>query len=281
MTVVAASGTVFEATVTDAPPNMVGTIGVQVQDGQGVATVPRTTDGIVESPAGSGFYTATLTAPLDVGQYLIVWDTGGTEPEFAVEELLVEASIADDVEVFLDGILGKAAVNDTTYTAEMKQRAIEVALTAIERRCERKFRGEVVTFTADGTGHTLLRLPCRDLLSVQAIGFRGTDQVVSLADIAVDRSGTLRLSNGDRWPEGDQAVTVTVTRGGTMPVDVARAVALLASSIIVDGPFDDRGYGVTDDAGFVRLLTAGVGGAGFSIPEVEALVRRYRVPGVS
>jgi hypothetical protein len=280
MTVVAASGTVFEATVTDAPPNMVGEIGVQIQDGQGVATVPRTTDGIVESPAASGFYTATLTAPIEVGQYLIVWDTGGPEPEFAVEDLLVEASIADDVEVFLDGILGKAAVNDTTYTAEMKQRAIEVALSAIERACDRRFRALVETYTVDADGGTAVQLPCRDLLAVQSVTLRDTDQVVLLADLVADRAGTVRITDGNFWPQGQQNVTVTVTRGGTMPIDVARAVALLASSIIVDGPFDDRGYGVNDDAGFVRLLTAGVGGAGFSIPEVEALVRRYRLPGV-
>lgn len=62
------------------------------------------------------------------------------------------------------------------------------------------------------------------------------------------------------------------------PDDVTRAVAILASSIVTKGPWDDRGYVVGDDGGTQRLLTAGVGKAMFSIPEVEACARRYRIP---
>lgn len=65
------------------------------------------------------------------------------------------------------------------------------------------------------------------------------------------------------------------------PEDVTRAVAVLASAVAVAGPWDDRGYAVGDDAGTVRLLTAGVGRARFSIPEVEATARRYRIPVVA
>lgn len=80
------------------------------------------------------------------------------------------------------------------------------------------------------------------------------------------------------WPDGTP-VTVAYEHGmDRPPEDVTRAVAILASSISVKGPWDDRGYVVGDDGGMQRLLTAGVGRAMFSIPEVEACARRYRVP---
>ncbi|WP_320672379.1 hypothetical protein [Patulibacter defluvii] len=64
------------------------------------------------------------------------------------------------------------------------------------------------------------------------------------------------------------------------PADVTRAVAILASSIAVAGPWDDRGVALLGDMP-ARMLTAGVGRTKFSIPEVEAAARRYRVPTIA
>jgi hypothetical protein len=81
-------------------------------------------------------------------------------------------------------------------------------------------------------------------------------------------------------PLTDGTATYTYVRGlPAPPEDVTRAVAILASSYMADGPFDDRGYAMSDDGGSVRLLTAGVGRAMFSIPIVEATARRHRIPG--
>jgi hypothetical protein len=94
MTLTAVAGRPFEATVTDAPSGLVGVLGVAITDGDGGQPLPRTTEGIVESPSGSGVYTASLTAPDEPGDYVIVWDTGGSEPEFTVDDLLVLAAPA-------------------------------------------------------------------------------------------------------------------------------------------------------------------------------------------
>jgi hypothetical protein len=51
--------------------------------------------------------------------------------------------------------------------------------------------------------------------------------------------------------------------------------------MLVDGPWDDRGYGVVDEGGFARLLTAGVSGASFSIPEVQAALIRHGNPTIA
>lgn len=82
----------FEASAFNFTTGLVGTIGVRVVDGQGGTSIARTTSGIVESPSGSGVYTATLTAPADVGQYEVVWDDAGSPTRWAAEDLTVTAS---------------------------------------------------------------------------------------------------------------------------------------------------------------------------------------------
>src|SRR4051812_41290245 len=94
MSLQASAGLPFEATLDNAPTGLLGTLGLQIQDGAGVAVVGRTTTGIVESPAGSGVYTATVTAPTTSGAYVIVWDTGGSFPVFATEDLTVTGPVA-------------------------------------------------------------------------------------------------------------------------------------------------------------------------------------------
>lgn len=82
----------MEATASGFNSGLVGTIGVRVTDGQGGTTIARTTSGIVESPAGSGIYTATFTSPSVVGQFEVVWDDGGSPATWAAEDLTVTAS---------------------------------------------------------------------------------------------------------------------------------------------------------------------------------------------
>jgi phage gp36-like protein len=84
-------GASFEATLDNAPAGLVGTLGIRVTHDSATVTA-RTTAGIVEYPAGSGVYTATLTAPSTEGDYRIVWDTGGLTPSWASEDLEVVAN---------------------------------------------------------------------------------------------------------------------------------------------------------------------------------------------
>lgn len=84
--------TSFESTATGFTSGLTGTIGVRVTDGVGGTTIARTTSGIVETPAGSGVYVATLTAPASVGQYQVTWDDGGSPTTWAAEELTITAT---------------------------------------------------------------------------------------------------------------------------------------------------------------------------------------------
>lgn len=90
MSIYVAPSTQFEATATGFPSNLAGTIGVRIVDNTGTTVVARTTSGVLEHPAGSGLYAKTLTSPTVPGQYSVVWDTGGTDVSWAVEELVVQ-----------------------------------------------------------------------------------------------------------------------------------------------------------------------------------------------
>lgn len=87
--IVTAPSVSVEAVAEGFATGLVGTIGVRVLDGQGGTTLARTTSGILETPAASGIYTATFTAPATAGQYVVVWDDG---VQFASEQLQVTAT---------------------------------------------------------------------------------------------------------------------------------------------------------------------------------------------
>lgn len=98
-TIYARSGKPFFSELDNAPTGLVGTIGVQVlRKSDNVAVVARTTTGIVESPAGSGRYVFSGTAPLAAGSYTVFWDQGSVTPETtAADDLEVVTSASVDV----------------------------------------------------------------------------------------------------------------------------------------------------------------------------------------
>lgn len=124
MSIYAAPGTSFEATSSNVTTGLTGTIGVRIMDGQGNTSLARATTNIVESPAGSGIYTATITAPETAGTYNVVWDTGGGSPRWAVEELNITSSAPATVSPSGEDLTTLAAVrrflqkNDATNTTQ-------------------------------------------------------------------------------------------------------------------------------------------------------------------
>ena len=87
-------GATFECTVDSPTTGLVGTITVKIEDGIGATVTPATTSGIVESPAGSGIYNATLTAPVTGGYYVVVWDDGTHTPAGMTAESVEVTSTA-------------------------------------------------------------------------------------------------------------------------------------------------------------------------------------------
>jgi hypothetical protein len=89
MSIYVAPNATFEAVAANFPTGIVGTIGVRLVDNSGATVTARTTAGITEHPAASGIYAVTLTSPVVAGQYSVVWDTGGSDVSWAVEEVVV------------------------------------------------------------------------------------------------------------------------------------------------------------------------------------------------
>src|SRR4051794_23381022 len=90
-----APGVTFETTLSGAPTGLVGTLGIRILDNAGGTALARTTAGIAEFPAGSGFYAVTLTAPSTAGQYTVMWDTGSVSPSTTfTDDLIVTSSAA-------------------------------------------------------------------------------------------------------------------------------------------------------------------------------------------
>lgn len=83
-------GSTFATVLEGAPTGLAGTIGVRIENPDGSNHTPRASAGIVELEAGSGAYAKSdLVAPSTAGTYIVLWDTGGSSPTFATEELRV------------------------------------------------------------------------------------------------------------------------------------------------------------------------------------------------
>jgi hypothetical protein len=123
----ATAGQAVTAVAAGAPSGLVGTIGVRiVQQATGTTVVGRTTAGITEPVSGSGIYTAQLTAPNTIANYIIVWDTGTVTPQtVSTEELQVLQSLptvgivggGSPVNELIEAILGEGAFDASEQQA--------------------------------------------------------------------------------------------------------------------------------------------------------------------
>lgn len=157
MSIYAAPGTSFEATVSNATTGLTGTLGVRITDGIGGTTLARQTTGIIETPAASGIYVATLTAPTTAGTYDVTWDTGGSSVVWAVEDLIVTSSALPPSAPSGQDLVTLAQARsflqkESTETGQDTEISNEItrASFAIQRFCEREFR----TATSGSTTRT-------------------------------------------------------------------------------------------------------------------------------
>jgi hypothetical protein len=126
-----------------------------------------------------------------------------------------------------------------------------------------------------GDGSRWLSLPVHMLRSVVSVTSDG--QVLDLTGVAV-RGHCLWLYDG--WPWGVANLTVTYSHGyDAPPLRVKRAALILAKVWLLEGPVDVRATQVSaGDGSTINLATPGVLGSTFGVPEVDAVVRQYRVP---
>ena len=188
-----APGATFEATLQGATTGLTGTIGVRILDGAGATTVARSTSGIVEYPSGSGFYTATLTAPTTAGQYSVLWDTGSVGPtSTSAEDLTVTYSQAttagpsgSDLVTLAQAreFLQKQSVD--TSQDSILQNVISRASAAVMEFTEREFAPATASatrvFDVEIIGQTLVSFAPYDCRSVSAVTVDADVSAVTLS----------------------------------------------------------------------------------------------------
>lgn len=197
-----------------------------------------------------------------------------------VEILTVDWSVGDGwsartvveaVGGFLFSIPELAAMrlNRTTVGDEFtKDELVTVRLvveTALEDACSVAFVPRLAVETVRGDGSYFLPLKRTHVRRVRTVNGEPTTVTADVAGIALGdwrrgRSYTLAYEHGHDYP----------------PPRVSRAGLLLAKRWLVDGPVDDRATSITSESGTTTLLiTPGMRGHLFDLPEVNAVVAAY------
>lgn len=143
----------------------------------------------------------------------------------------------------------------------------------LEDACGLAFVPRVDTERLDGPGGPLLRLGHRRVRAIQTVAILG--QALSTGELAaleVSATGLVRRHGG--WPSALGSIQVTYEHGlDAPPFRGKRAAMLLVRDRLVNGPIDDRAYQIAGEFGPISLVTPGVRGSVFGIPEVDSFVR--------
>jgi hypothetical protein len=261
------------------PANATGTPTVTVvRDSDGTTIVNAQNASAITGVVGGYAYELTPTNLDRLDELTATWNVtlDGAAQTFTQKIEVVGGFICSLGQI--DGSLNRGG-NEADYANSNKAAARMVAEDAFEREAGVAFVPRYRKVSLDGWSGTDLLLPNSQITTIRSVSVDGTAYTQDQLDALGLYGETGVIYNESSWTRGRRNVEVVYEHGYRWPpADVERAVALIATSILKDGPWDDRGFAVTDDAGTVRLLTAGVSGAAFSIPDVQAALNRYRVP---
>jgi len=239
-------GVTFTADVDGFDTALVGTLGVTIYQGATIIAA-RATAGIVESPAGSGAYVATLTAPDDPGDYRLFWDDGAGVS--GSDDFLVTStpggSVPSDTFASADELaayLGQTFDSTTTAKAEL---LLGLATGLIQD----ELRQTVLRVVDDpliipGTPAARIQLPQRPVASVKTVTATyqdstpytfpdlswyvdGGELVRSVYPLGMDRHF---LMYGNGWLNPSYTLTITYTHGFASPPTICKTVCLAVSA---------------------------------------------------
>lgn len=174
--------------------------------------------------------------------------------------------------------------DEATYQVEDLIRARDLASYALERACNRGFTTHYAREIVQPSTTSYLPLRGRVIRSAQSVTVGETALTDDeIASVFAHRAGYLYRSAAWR---GSSNVTVEYLHGEQVAdPNVARAICLIAAEILYADALDgegsaipDRATSISSEAGTFSLITPGVGSAAFGLPEVNAVVQRWRIP---
>lgn len=287
MGLIATPGASFVATADGFVSGLVGTIGIEILTPGGTVVLARTTAGITQPVGGVGFYSATSTAPLTIGEYVILWDDGSGND--ATEDLTVNPFLPTGLDLctLADVRLAQRLPDgEDTDQDDLRETNITDASQTIERWCARELsdRG-TLTRTFAYRGLRSLPLAPYDLRSVSSLDVDGT-VLTQNADFYLEplpsQDGTFQRIDFEGYPISQvrslywrsrprRVVTITGAWGmAAVPVDVKRAAVETVKAWM------DRGSPDTYDSSDARMV--GDSPSGFDIPwSARKLLANFRV----
>ncbi|MBX6388251.1 MAG: hypothetical protein IRZ08_04480 [Frankia sp.] len=243
--------------------------------------------GIAEG-TGMSERTITLTAAqLGRLDQLMITTTSATVGEATLKVPVVGAELfgIGEARRFGDGALADPIRYPDEALIELRAR-IREAFTVITGQ---RFVPELVTVTLAAYGGQALLLPdvrvSRIVAVAERYGATWTElSADDLATLVLADSGMI-LRTAGTWPQGSHAVRLAYECGWPQPpLEIRRAALRLATSYqgLLSSNLPDRALSMSDELGTFRLATPGVGGSWFGLPEVDAVLDRYRVvmPGI-
>jgi hypothetical protein len=252
----------------------VGDVTVGIVDSAGTTVVAA---GAATTNNGDGTYTYAIANSLtgSVAEWTVTWtdvDSGDdldTEVEVVGSHLFTEAQArAFDLSALSDA---------STYSDADIALARDRITDAFESICEISFVPRYAREQLPGTGTPILYVSKPKVSEVLSATIGGTAQTVS--DIVVLPGRGLHHTTTD-WTAATRAdplnCVVAYEHGYTKPPgEITRAALIVLREQVVASDIPLRALGYSTEIGNVQLATAGMRGAWFGLPEVDAVLSRF------
>lgn len=235
--------------------------------GSTIAAAAETTK--VEEEGEDVYYTVDVAGEdlTEVDLLVAVWSDGDSSYTTYTE-------VVGGFTVSLKAIQAKYEEEDRTD--DQIAAAREAATTQLEAACGVAFRPRYGKAVLDGPGSDTLMLPDPQLRRVLAVDIDGQAlDAEELEALTLDPSGF--LVRPARWPEGRANVEVAYVHGHEHFPAAGLPVTNLAAYLLTKTPTDWNARATSYSTGEVTysLVTAGMRGMTFPLPEVNAFVQQH------
>lgn len=232
---------------------------------------------VVEDAATDGTGAAARTYDLTPADTALLDTLTLTWTSSTLGSLVSHVEIVGDFLFSLADARALAPLNNTsTYSNAEIIAARTLAETALEDACGTAFVPRYSYETLSGAATEFAQLKRRPIRAIRSVSVDDT-ALTSAQLAALAFSGRTVYRETDGFDLGFSNVTVGYEHGMDYPPPRAsRACLLLARSFLVDSTISDRATSISNEDGVTTfVVTQGVRGAAFNVPEANAVVQEY------